>query len=293
MGLTNTYSYGLPFSERLAYPNLIDQIKRIKSRMPSIIIVDGALGTGKTTLAVHLADFINKQYGLPPIKLDLKDHEQIAMGGEDFQTQIRKCKTNNLPVIIYDEAGDFKKTYTMSRFNRALGSTMDKIRTFNLIVIVVLPLFYRLDNIFFDNLSARLLIHCTRKMGHNSASFRIYDVDSMAYLKYVIERYYKNFPHKAYTRLTPNMEGHFKDLEDGRSKKLNLLCNRLKDRDSLKAEIKNRGLMGYRELAIKCNRTTTWVRVKVSELKIKPTTMISRAKYFDELALNRLLDEVK
>jgi len=84
------YKHGLPFSEKLA-ENIRDLIDRIKFNKASMIIVDGGVGEGKTTLMVEIADYVNSLYGFQEIKLELKDHPQLALGGTSFLKQLRVC----------------------------------------------------------------------------------------------------------------------------------------------------------------------------------------------------------
>ena len=62
------YKHGLPFSEKLA-ENVKDLIARIDLNKASLIVIDGGVGEGKTTLAVHIADYVNSLAGMGPISL--------------------------------------------------------------------------------------------------------------------------------------------------------------------------------------------------------------------------------
>jgi energy-coupling factor transporter ATP-binding protein EcfA2 len=100
------YDYGLPFSEILK-ENIDAQIERISNKKASLILIDGCIGSGKTTLAVHIADYVNKKSNLPEINLHKKEHHQLSLGGKEFTTFFRTCHKENLPICVYDEAGDF------------------------------------------------------------------------------------------------------------------------------------------------------------------------------------------
>jgi len=85
------YESGLPFNVELA-KSLDDCAKRVENNFASMIIIDGAIGQGKTTLAVHIADYIN---GSP---INLKD--QLGMGGEDFAQKLQIAHEKGLKVVI-------------------------------------------------------------------------------------------------------------------------------------------------------------------------------------------------
>ena len=96
----------------------------------------------------------------------------------------------------------------------------------------------------------------------------------------------------AYSKVWPNFYGHFLDLSPARSKMLDKLSTDNKLDILKKSEVKIEGLMGYPDLAKKLMKSIIWVRNSVAELKIKETRTIGRAKYFNDIALNRLADHV-
>ena len=95
------YNHGLPYDKTL-HKNLVEQKERIEMNKASMILIDGGVGEGKTTLAVHVLDSINALYGKKPLDLDAKETPQYAMGGEDFLKKLVKCYERKLPCIIYD-----------------------------------------------------------------------------------------------------------------------------------------------------------------------------------------------
>src|SRR6056297_340250 len=91
-------STNTPFSTDWVKRDL-DKLKyRIEIGKASLLIVDGAIGEGKTTLATHLCSSFqgHSVYYL----------KQYAMGGQQFQEKLQLCIDSKLKVIIYDEAGD-------------------------------------------------------------------------------------------------------------------------------------------------------------------------------------------
>jgi len=158
------YKSGLPFSEIIA-TNLIDLYHRVQLyNKAALIIIDGHVGEGKTTLAVHVADFLNKLANLPQIIFE----DQLGMGGDEFLEKLRLCYKKKLPVVIYDEAGDFNRRAALTRFNANLNRTFETFRAFKIIPILCLPSFWVLDNDLFSKGIPRLLLHLskrTNKMG--------------------------------------------------------------------------------------------------------------------------------
>jgi hypothetical protein len=281
------YDHGLPFSNTLA-PNLDDLQKRINKKKASLMIISGGVGEGKTTLAVHVADYVNKINGRPPITFD---GPQMAMGGVDFLKKLRVCYDDKQPCIIYDEAGDFSKRSALTRFNAMINRTFETFRAFKCLVIICLPNFDILDNQLFDNQIPRLLLRCHDRTEH-SGNFDGYGLNEMLFLKY----WFKKSPIKNYAfgRTYPNFNGHFLDLEPARSKELDIISMKNKKEILKRSEIKIEGLIAYPELAEKLNITINYVRALVGKLKLKPARVVDRVKYFspDHLAqLAELIDD--
>ena len=109
------YDNGLPFSQVLA-DNIDKLLLRIHHKKVAVILIEGGLGEGKTTLITHILDYINKKSGLPELALD-KDEPQLAVGGLQFLRKLRVCISLKLPAEGYDEAGDFSKRGALTGFN--------------------------------------------------------------------------------------------------------------------------------------------------------------------------------
>lgn len=280
-----TYKHGLPFSEILL-SQLQDLKTRVDLKKASLIIVDGGVGEGKTTLAVHVADTINNLYGQKPIEMD---GPQLAMGGVDFLKKLRNCFEDDLPVIIYDEAGDFNRRGALGRLNAMLNRTFETFRAFRCIVIIVLPSFHVLDTYLFDNRIPRMLIHCEGRT-QSQGNFKVFDLLSMLWLKHWIDKL--PLKHYAYNRVYPNIWGHFQDLPPDRSKELDRVSTKNKIEILRKSEIKAEGLVTYSDIGTKLARSVSWCRTTINKLKIKPKRTIKGTKYFDQDAINRLAEYI-
>ena len=287
--MSEPYEHGLFFSEKLA-ENIDDLINRVDNKKASMIIISGGVGEGKTTLLVHVLDYINKKRGLQPIDLTKEDSFQLSMGGADFLHKLRLCHENCLPCIGYDEAGDFSKRGALTHFNAMLNRTFDTFRAFKIVVVMSLPNFNVLDQDLIDKKIPRLLINCkdrTNSQGH-FFGYSLYRIDllkaNMKSLKV------KNY---AYVKVKPNFYGHFKDVTPERSKMLDKLSTDNKMEILRKNEVMIQGLLNYKQLAKKCFRSLVWVKLVVNKLHLEPVRIIKRVKYFDEDTVNILIQYIE
>lgn len=279
------YENELPFSSGLD-ENLKDLQKRIELNKASLMIIDGGVGEGKTTLAVECGDYYNGLYGLPP--LDFK--RQLARGGADFLQKLRVCFADGLPVCIYDESGDFNRRGALTAFNAMLNRTFETFRAFKVLVILVLPSFSVLDNDLFDKQIPRLLLHLDRR-NENYGHYKGFSLYRMFYLKKKMEKFIvKPF---AYSHVEPNFYGQFLDLTPARAKELDIISTKGKLSILKKAEIKIEGLVGYTEIAHKLGRSVIWCRIAINKLKIKPDRIIGMQRYFKDDIINILADLIE
>lgn len=284
---SNLYKHGLPFSQKLG-ENLTDLVNRIKMNKAAMLIVDGGVGEGKTTLCVEGADFVNSLFGLKPIELKRKYHPQYAMGGEAFLKQLVECFNKKFPCVIYDEAGDFNKRASLTRFNATINRTFETFRAFKILVILSLPSFSVLDNDLLLKEIPRLLIH-TRDRRENYGNFQGYSLYRMMYIKEKMKKLVvKSF---AYNIVMENFRGQFLDLEPKRSKQLDILSTSGKKSILRKSEIDIEGLMSYATMSNKLGLSIKTLRMKVGKLKLRHKRIINRVKYFDNYTLDRLADE--
>ena len=293
--MRNTYKYGLPFSEKVG-ENVDDLIQRIDNRKASLLICDGLMGEGKTTLAIELAQYIAlKREGVihkvkdgeikfyDNFKVDLD--KQLAMGGEDFQEKLEICKDCKLHVVVYDEAGDFSKKRAITQFNQKLMRVFQTFRAFKILVILCLPSFDILESDLFKQGVPRILFNCHDR-GEFEGSIRGYGLEEMFYLKHYMKK--EVVPFKAYSKVKPNFRGHFKDLPLKISNKLDEVSTNAKELTLSKNILKNRGLLNYGELAQRVGRSLFWVRRTLKELNIPPTTKYQQKNYYETSIITTL-----
>ena len=278
-------SNGLPISSPL--DAVLQSFKtRIQLRKSALIIIDGGVGEGKTTIGVHCIDYFNKLYGFNPAIIG---GPQLAMGGVDFLKKMRVCFNTKKPAISYDEAGDFSRRGSLSGFNAMINRTFETFRAFQCLVIIQLPSFNSLDQSLLDKNIPRLLLHLHDRT-ENSGYFDAYSLYGMQLLKWKMSKLpIKNY---AYKLIHPNFYGNFKDLDPIRSKQLDKLSTKSKLEILRKNEIKIEGLLTTSEIGTKLFRSIHWVCEKVKELNIQPARVINRTRYFTSDALNRLGEEI-
>ncbi len=116
-----------------------------------LLVVDGAEGAGKSTLALQVGRYVDPT-------LDLS---RVCMTPQEFRSAIIKAQSKQC--VIYDESvtGLLSRSAT-SRINRMLVSLMMQMRQKNLFVIVIIPTFFMLDK-YVALFRSKALIHVTEK----------------------------------------------------------------------------------------------------------------------------------
>lgn len=274
----SVYEHGLPFSTKLG-ENLDDLRVRVEKKKASLIVVDGGVGEGKTSIAVHIADYYN---GGP---IDFQ--KQLALGGDQVMKKLQVCYENGLGVLIYDEAGDFNKRGSLTKMNAILNRVFETFRTFKIIIILVLPSFGVLDNQLFENKIPRLLLHLDSRT-ERQGNFRGYSLHSMLWIRWWMRQPKLVIKERAYDKVDHNFVGHFLDLPPKRSKELDIISTKGKLGFLEAAGRKMEGLVSYHELATKVGRSENWLRVAVSKMKIQPARVEKGVKYFDVGIVDRL-----
>ncbi len=280
-------NYKPPFHSMLA-ENLIDLDKRVfEQNKAGMIIIDGGVGEGKTTLAVEIVDFFNSVHGLPLV--DLKGLSQLAMGGEDFAKKLLVCHAAGFPVLAYDEAGDFNKRGSLSRFNALLNRTFETYRAFKIIVIIILPSFSVLDNQLFDKNIPRLLLRVHGR-GMKQGKGKAFSLYRMLYIREKMKKLVVKSD--AYGLVEPNFYFQFKNLNPERCRLLDLASTRGKIKSLKIAEIRFEGLVSYSDLARKVNRSELWVKLALKQLRLKPVRRFERRFYFSQESMDVLLNYI-
>lgn len=275
-----TYDHGLPFSKPLD-ESILGLRKRIEGKKASMVVIDGGVGEGKTTLAVEVAENYQGK------RLDIS--KQYAMGGDDFQEKLVICYDSGLNVLIYDEAGDFNSRGALTGFNQMLNRVFDTFRAFKILVILVLPNFKVLDTPLFDKAIPRLLIHCYNR-SMKWGDFSVYSLYRMYFLREKLKKY--TVPSYAYTGTTPNYRGHFLDLAPSKSIELEKISIAGKKQIVNDNILSNRGLVSYKDIAKKLSRSVVWVKKKIQVHKFKVEYKHKRMNYFNKEVIEVLRAEI-
>lgn len=285
VGTKYLYPHGLPFSQILAR-NLDALQERIRKKKAAMVVIDGGVGEGKTTLGVHCADYNEIYYGNgQPIDLD-NEHIQMAVGGKDFGEKLIICHDRKLVVLVYDEAGDFDKKTTISRFNRNLMRVFEMYRGFRILIVLCLPKFYKLENELFENGIPRVLLNC-RDRTEWSGSFAAYDLEQMYYIKHHAQKIIVK--PKAYDFGIPNFYGHFLDLPPERSKALDKLSTASKRKEIKRTVYDVRNRVTLEQIARHFGMSPRWVLLKFKEIDdLGEVKVFDRKKWYEKDVIKRI-----
>jgi len=290
------YDYGLPFSKELAKA-LDSQLGRVSfEKKASLIIYDGGIGEGKTTLMVHSADYLMGAYepqedGTYIYNSDkiISFTNQLAMGGKDFSKKLKVCHIKKLIVVIYDEAGDFSRRGALTRLNGLINRIFETYRGFKIVVLLGLPSLRSLDGSLLDKSIIRMGLHCYDR-NPQYGNFKAYSLYRLHYIMHKMSKMV--IKSKAYSFTYPNFRGHFLDLQPKRSLELDDFSTKGKFAMMDEGEIKFEGLVSYSDMASKLNLSVAWVKKKVVKLKIKEKRFYKKRKYFLAEVLDKLADEI-
>lgn len=265
---------------------LLHNIKRLTERVEggkaSAIIIDGGVGEGKTTLAVQIADEIEGK----PINFE----EQIAMGGTDFARKLGECYRKKHKVIIYDEAGDFNRRSALTKLNATLNRIFETFRAFKIVVILVLPSFYVLDNSMFLKGVPRFLLHVQSRT-HNRGKYKAYCISKALVIKSKMEK--AIIPTRCYGAVPFDLDGWFYDLPEERRKELDLFSTRGKLLDLEKSSVKMDGLVSQKELCEKYGYTPGNISIIIKKYKLSPSRQIGRTKYYNRDLIEEIIENKK
>ena len=269
------YKNKLPFTESVMI-QIDDQKIRVKNKFASLMICDGQMGCGKSTLAVEIVEYYQGK------AIDYEN--QYAMGGEEFIEKIERCINKNLPILIYDEGGDFSSRGAVTKFNKTLNRVFETIRAFKIAVIICLPCLKSLDNHLFINGVPRILFHCKREPNKNYSSIKVYDLYCMHMLRGIMSNN-RIPPQLAYGKVSPNTWGFFKPLSSHKQNELDKISRGAKKDIYVKNVINNKDLVSMDDIATYFYVTKRRVRDYVKTVKNMKYEIHHRKKYFPKKIL--------
>lgn len=289
------YKSGLPFSSLLAL-ELDDINLRVKENKASMVIIDGQIGTGKTTLGVHCADYLNGAYVREEEFYSFDESKSVdleigvALGGSDFTKKLKLSFDKKQAVLIYDEAGDFNSRGALTKFNALLNRVFETFRAFKVVVIMCLPFFASLDGSLLIKGIPRLLVHIdNRNMQYGN--YRIYSLWHMFYILHKMKKLIVKTD--AFRFTDPCSFGHFLDLPKARAKKLDVISTKNKLDVLGDVEVKIEGFYTYADLSKRLGRSVSWISKTINLMKLPCKRIHRNKKYFDEAILDLLSQEVE
>jgi len=278
--LTKTYKNGLKITEKVAV-NIRAAMHRVfVLNKASLIIVDGGVGEGKTTLCEHCAGYsiqvYNELYNKTGIKQTYERNKQLAMGGEDFMNKMSKYSLEK-PVIIYDESGDFTGKRSLSAFNFRLTRIFETYRSTKTLVILSLPTFIVLDNTLMFNKIPRMLFHCENRT-LNSGKIKAFSLWRMFYIRHKAKKLVN--PLQAYNYVESNFYGHFLNHDPKDCADLELFSTIGKANIHKEIYIQQSGMIEIKTIARELQVSTGYVRQLISKNKVKEDFKIGNKKYY-------------
>ena len=144
--------------------NLDDAKKAVREDWDMILLVDGYEGTGKSTMAMHIAKYCDPTFNV----------DKVVFTPRQFREKVISAK--EYTAVVYDEAyTGLASRGAMSQVNKALVSMLAEIRQKNLIILIVMPTFFDLDR-YVALWRSRALIHVYSK-GFRRGYFTFFSVE--------------------------------------------------------------------------------------------------------------------
>jgi len=263
--------------------NLGECIQRIRNKKASLIIIDGGVGEGKTTLGVVCAKSIAKKLGQEFSILD-----QVRQGGGDFLKGMDWATTHKRNVVVYDEAGDFNTRASLTYFNQSMNRVFETYRALGIIVILCLPSFADVDTSLMKKKISRMLVHCYAR-NNNYGNYKVYSLWRMWYLKTKFAKV--TVPDDAFKFVSANFFGRFRDLDPKDSDLLELHSIKGKKDIIRKGMLQERGLLPIKTIAHKTGYSIETIRRYIKRKKMKGEKYGATLYYHKEIIENIIVEK--
>lgn len=279
-----------PKTIRLFYKLLDDALEQLDNNATlPVIYLDGKQLSGKTTLGVIAADYVNSKTGKPLMDLDDSDNLQYAMGGHQFLEKLPKAAAAGFRIVIYDEGGDYSRKGAMTTFNKTLDRAIDVMRVYKCIIIFICHYFPKqVPSEMIDKGLVTCLVHCISR--NPKDTFTRTKVFGYSQCSWMINHWIKvvKVPDHIY-KLTPNFTFTFNNIEASRSEKLALLGKKKKKELWENTEIALGGLKSVKDISAFCAKSEIWVRKKLSEIHAKPEKVYKKKNYYSQRIVDTLM----
>lgn len=271
---------GYPFDESLV--KVLNGVgHRIKINKAGMIIIDGGVGEGKTTLACHIAEYYQ------PGWVENRSKELLAMGGTEFTKALDTAVKQGDKVIVYDEAGDFSSRTALTYFNQNINRIFETYRQTRKLIILCLPQFDDVDKSIFKKQIPRILIHVHGR-GKSDGKYSVYSLWRTWYLREKAKKI--TVPTDCFSMVKPNLRGKFKDLSPEKAKMISEISIKGKKRIIRESYLLQKGLIDIDQIVTR----TGYSRATIySKLKGITCETVGKKKYFNKDVLEGLVSRNK
>lgn len=151
-------------------------------RSDMFIIIDGPVGSGKTTLSFQCAKYFDPTFDL----------SRVVFSVDDFLTALIKATPGQ--AVVFDEAIIVNSRSALTEFNKKVIIAMTQIRSKGLYIFFNIPSVFDLDRNLVLN-RCHLLLHCYQNHFGDRGRFCVFDHDKMKMLYFKGKRLYSyQFP---------------------------------------------------------------------------------------------------
>ena len=197
--------------------NLDDAFEMVRTDNDFVCIVDGRERSGKSSIALQMAFYLDKSFSLDRVCFSAKEFEKAVLNASQYSA------------VVYDESfTGMASSSVLSLVNRSLIKLMAEIGQKNLFIFVVMPSFFDLSKYIALHRS-QCLIHVYTGKNFKRGFFTFYNEDKKKFLYIAGKKFYNyNVPkanfYGCFTKFIPFEEA------DYRKKKHNSLMVRDKDK---------------------------------------------------------------
>lgn len=151
-------------------PKVSNKVAHRRSDM--FIIIDGPVGSGKTTLSFQCAKYFDPTFNL----------DRVVFSVDDFLNALVKATPGQ--AVVFDEAIIVNSRSALTDFNKKVIIAMTQIRSKGLYIFFNIPSVFDLDRNLVLN-RCHLLLHCYQDSFGDRGKFCVFDKDKMKtlYLK--------------------------------------------------------------------------------------------------------------
>jgi len=172
----------------------------------------------------------------------------------------------------------------MTRLNKLLNRVFEVFRATKIMLIICIPSIQDLDDSQLKKGLVRFLVNCYGRTDRPYSKFRVYDIERIFYIKRYMSK--EVVPAKGYTRVVPNFQGYFKDLDTEDRKQLKLLD--LRDKKGILKEkyFESKGLVSAQDIVKETGYTYTTVMNKLRSINATSEKHGAKNYYFKSV-INR------